>query len=84
MYPHRKEEKQETNFLEVDASLAAKKPDIYNMVATADQSTVVPSTTAAVVNNKHPNSRAPPASATQCNSKTDDDFIDDPDVPPLI
>ena len=68
----REEKHDETNFLEVDASLAAKRPDIHNMVATGQPTTV----------NKHSNSRAPPVA--QCDSKTDDDFVDDPDVPPLI
>lgn len=74
----REEKHDETNFLEVDASLAAKRPDIYNMVATGQPTTVVPPATV----NKHSNSRAPPVA--QYDSKTDDDFVDDPDVPPLI
>ena len=74
----RKEKKFDTNFLEVDASLAANRPDIYNMVATGQPMTVVPPATVS----KHSNSRAP--AAVQCDAKADDDFVDDPDVPPLI
>ena len=74
----RKEEKRDTHFLEVDASLTANRPDIYNMVATGHPTTGVPPATV----NKHSNSRAPPT--VQCDAKTDDDFVDDPDVPPLI
>ena len=67
--------------MEVDASLAARRPDIYNMVASS-QPTVAPPTAVAAIN-KQPNSGASPA-AERCDSNTDSDFIDDPDVPPLI
>ena len=80
IYIRRKEEKNGRNFLEVDASLAAEKPDIYNMVA-SNRPTVVPPM-AAATNSKQPSSRAPPA--LQCDCNTDSDFVDDPDVPPLI
>lgn len=76
----RDEKKDGTTFLEVDASLAAKKPDIYNVVTTNRRPEMA--SAAAVTTDKHPSSGASPA--VQCDSNTDDDFTDDPDVPPLI
>ena len=80
LYIRRKEEKDGRNFLEVDTDLAAKKPDIYNMVA-SNQPTAVPPM-AAALGNKQFSSRTP--AAVQCDRDTDSDFVDDPDVPPLI
>ena len=79
----RKEKKDGTNFLEVDTSLAAKKPDIYNVVASNQQPTIMPLMTSAANNSKQASSKALPA--VQDNSDpSSSDFIDDPDVPPLI
>jgi len=76
-YIHRNKERDETNFLDVDTSLAAKKPDIYNVVTTHQSTLNAPPSAV----NQQLTSRTP--AAVQCDSNSDD-FIDDPDVPPLI
>ena len=79
----RKENEGGTNFLEVDTSLAAKKPDIYNVVTSNQLPTAMPPLTPAANNNKQASSKA--LSAVQSDSDpSNSDFIDDPNVPPLI
>ncbi|XP_065889604.1 dynein axonemal assembly factor 11-like isoform X2 [Dysidea avara] len=60
------------NYLEVDPSLAAKKPDIYNVVNSNSSS-----------NKTHNGSTS--QSSEQCSTNSSNDtFVDNPEVPPLI
>ena len=68
MYLTRCADEVKMNYLEVDSSLTAKKPDIYNVVNSNPSST-------------HSSSKS---SEQHCTNSSNDTFVDDPEVPPLI